>query len=203
MHPIKPLVFGVLLGTASQAQGDTLALHLGRAVGNTIVDNHHYADGYQNALFNDKELKGIQVEASYLLTFHSIGRFGSAWILGLGHVAAELEESYPGGQLQLERETTFAQFGFRLQDENLVPHLILGAELMTAKGLAGKVRLRAPVGSETRTETYDLLVLEPLHLALTAAYKVAPSWSLNTMVRLYPKAGPNFFLGVAYDIPHL
>jgi hypothetical protein len=199
-------VFFVLcygLVSASFAQADSLSISRGRTTGDPVPDRHEYASTLENRMFPGKEMDGTHVEASYLIKSKPIGRFSSAWILGLGHVTADVETSYQGGTLKLERSTTFIQAGFQIQHTALIPHLHLGAELVMMKGIAGQVTLRSPVGRTQYEEGTNLLEPNHPYLGGRATYPVMPRLSIDAMVRFYRFSGPGLFIGATYDISNL
>jgi hypothetical protein len=199
----KGLFISLALMGSSSARANGFVLDIGRARGDTIPDRHEYARSYQNEFFRGKKLEGLQVEASYHLQPRALGRFTSLWFFGLGLVSADIETLYPGGSLTLERSTSFALGGFRLQDENLWGPLIYGAELVLIKGLSGDVELRSPMGQEKQSEEYNIMDLNAPTLAATLGYRATASLLLNTKVRFMTGNVPNIFVGVTYDFASL
>jgi hypothetical protein len=190
------------LSLAPLAHADALIFDLGLARGDTIPDEHEYARTLQNEMFDEKKLIGLQIEASYQLAFRPKDLFPSSFLLGLGHVRAKSDESYSGGTLKLERDTTFALLGYRMQYSGFAPNVVLGAEITMIKGLMGKVTLDAPPGSETYTEDYKTLALTVPTFTATAGYQLTPWLLLNAKIRGAASNVPNFFVGVTYDLEH-
>lgn len=194
-----PLVFL----NASLARADGLTVDLGPSHGDTVTDEHEYAKTLQNEMFRGKKLKGPQIEAAYQLKFRPKDRFPSSWIFGLGYVSAAVDDSYPGGTLKLERDTTFILLGYRMQEETLAPNLVLGAELVMVKGIMGEVVLKSPTGRKSYEESYATLAPTVPTLAATAGYRLTPSLLLNAKFRVATSNVPNFFVGVTYDFENL
>lgn len=194
-----PLVFL----SASLARADGLNFDLSPSRGDTVTDEREYARTLQNEMFQGKKLTGTQIEASYQLSFRPKDRFPSSWIFGLGYVNAAVDDSYSGGTLKLERDSTFVLLGYRMQDESLVPNLVLGAELVMIKGLLGEVVLDAPTGRKTYKESYATLTPTVPTLAATAGYRLTPSLLLNAKFRVAASNVPNFFVGVTYVLENL
>jgi hypothetical protein len=113
-----------------------------------------------------------------------------------------LDDAYSGGTLKLERDTTLALLGYRMQAENFAPNLVLGAEIVMVKGLMGKVTLDAPTGRKTYTEEYKVFALSVPTFAATAGYRLTPWLLLNAKIRAAASNVPNFFVGVTYDLEH-
>ena len=197
------LLIPLFFSSASLARADSLTFDLGPSRGDTVTDEHEYARTLQNEMFSGQRLTGTQIEAAYQLSFRPKDRFPSSWIFGLGYVSAAMDDSYSGGSLKLERSTTFALLGYRMQDEILVPNLVLGAELVMIKGVVGEVVLDAPTGRKTFTESYTTLTPTVPTLAATAGYRLTPSLLLNAKFRVASSNVPNFFVGVTYDIENL
>jgi hypothetical protein len=192
-----------MLCGATLARADAIDLQIGQGRGDYVPDQHQYAGKHQQDLFRGKKLQGTELDVTWHLSFRPISRFTSAWLIGLGHVASEVESSYPGGSLKLSRSTSYAHGGFRVQEERLAEPLILGAELLYFKGLAGKVRLRSPIGTERFTEDHDIFNLSAPALAATIGYKATSHIVLNAKVRFTKGIAPNILMGMSYDISHL
>ncbi|MDQ3232767.1 MAG: hypothetical protein M3Q07_13200, partial [Pseudobdellovibrionaceae bacterium] len=163
-----------MLLRSTLVQADAVTLTLGRPTGDMTPDQHRYARSYQDKMFKDQKLQGTQAEAAWHLAFKPIGRFTSAWVFGLGHVNASIEDSYSGGTLKLARSTTFIHGGFRVMEEQWVPSLRLGLELITMKGLDGKVTLSAPTGKQTKREDHNIMDIGSPYLGATAGYRITP-----------------------------
>lgn len=198
----KGLLIPLLLSLAPLAHADALIFDLGLARGDTVPDEHEYARTLQNEMFDEKKLTGLQIEASYQLAFRPKDLFPSFFLLGLGHVSAAADDSYSGGTLKLERNTTLALLGYRMQLSGLAPNVVLGAEITMIKGLMGKVTLNAPTGRQTYTEEFNILALTVPTFAATAGYQLTPLLLLNAKIRADASNVPNFFVGVTYDLEH-
>lgn len=197
--PLIPLV----LLCESPARADSLTLDIGYARGDTATDDHAYAKTLQNELFAGKKLTGQQIEASYQLRFRPLDFFTTSWIFGLGQVRSAVSDSYPGGTLKLERNSSLALVGYRVQDETLVPDFVGGIEIIMVTGLQGRVVLHSPAGRETYTEDFRSSYITIPTMALTAGYRLTPALLLNAKWRVAAKNFPNFFVGLGYDLSHL
>lgn len=180
--------------------GDSISIKLGYTRGDITPDRYEYAASLQNKLFNNRRLEAFPALFNYYKFSRKVPDFfREKWIFSLGLNHASLLEKYPGGRLQLTRDTIFYQIGYRLEQDEWITPLKFVAEFSLLNGVSGQVKLKADTGSQTFREEFPLLEFSTQG-TVAVEYPLDSQYSISFGAQYYSQASFGLLMGVHYDL---